>query len=205
MGVTERRQREKEALKALILDGARRVFQRDGHAGLSIRKVAKEIEYSPGTIYLYYKDKDALMLALHQDAFVRKSGLFAPLMQISDPQARLEAMGRAYIHHALHSQADFHLMFVDTCPMTALRDEGSEWRSGNTAFGMLVATIQEGIDVRVFRSGINADSMAVVLWSMVHGCAMLILSQRLGMLDDAAREASINEVFTQMDVLLARS
>lgn len=202
MGTTERRQREREALKDLILDGARQVFMRDGHDGLSIRKVAKEIEYSPGTIYLYYKDKDELMLALHQDAFARKSGLFAPLMEIRDPLSRLEAMGRAYIHHALNSEADFHLMFVDKCPMNRLREEGKEWRTGNTAYQMLVETVRSGVEGKVFRSDIQPESMAVVLWSLVHGCATLILSERLGMLDEDSRKHAIDEIFTQMNLLL---
>ena len=196
-----RRQRDRDNLTALILDGARRVFEREGHEGLSIRKVAKEIEYSPGTIYLYYKDKDALMLALHQDAFRRKSQLFAPLMGVTDPNARLEAMGRAYIQHALTSPSDFHLMFVDKCPMTTLREQGLEWRNGNTAFRMLVATIEEGIATGRFDARIEPEQLAVVLWSLVHGCASLILSERLGMLDDAARDAAIDALFAQMNRL----
>lgn len=202
MSTATRRERERQDLKELILDGARRVFEREGHDKLSIRKVAREIDYSPGTIYLYYKDKDALMLALHRDAFRRKSELFAPLMQLADPAARLEAMGRAYIHHALHQEADFHLMFIDKCPMAALREEGVEWRHGNTAFGMLVATVSEGVEAGVFRPSIQPESMAVVLWSMVHGCATLILSERLGMLDDASRARAVDDVFAQMDHLL---
>ena len=196
-----RRQRDRDKLTTLILDGARRVFEREGHDKLSIRKVAKEIEYSPGTIYLYYKDKDALMLALHQDAFVRKSQLFAPLMGISDPNARLEAMGRAYIQHALTSPSDFHLMFVDKCPMAKLREQGLEWRNGNTAFQMLVTTIEQGITTGQFDERIDAEQLAVVLWSMVHGCATLILSERLGMLDAAAREGAIDALFAQMNRL----
>lgn len=202
MGLPERRQRHRDDLAALILEGARRVFERDGHDGLSIRKVAKEIEYSPGTIYLHYKDKDALMLALHRDVFRRKAGMFAPLMGMRDPLARLEAMGRAYVAHALANPADFHLMFVDTCPMQALRDEGREWRTGHTAFQMLEATVAEGVASGRFRAGVVPQSMAVVLWSLVHGCASLILSERLGMLDETSRDGAIDDIFSQMDRLL---
>ncbi len=203
MPTTTRRERERADLTQLILDGARRVFERDGHDGLSIRKVAREIEYSPGTIYLYYKDKDALVLALHEDAFTRKAQLFAPLMQVEDPQERLIAMGRSYIKHALANPSDFHLMFVDGCPMQALRDAGQEWHTSNGAFQMLRATIAEGVDTGGFRQNINPDSMAVILWSMVHGCSMLILSERLGMLSDESRQRAIDDMFAQMRVLLA--
>ncbi len=203
MATTTRRERERADLTQLILDGARRVFEREGHDRLSIRKVAKEIEYSPGTIYLYYKDKDALMLALHEDAFERKADMFAPLMQVEAPQERLVAMGRSYIKHALDKPSDFHLMFVDGCPMQALRDAGQEWRTTHGAFHMLRATIEEGVAGGSFRQNINPDSMAVILWSMVHGCSMLILSERLGMLSDQSRETAIDDMFAQMRILLA--
>ena len=201
MSTATRRQRHRDELAALILEGARRVFEREGHDKLSIRKVAREIDYSPGTIYLHYKDKDALLLALHEDAFARKSQLFGPLMSVTDPRARLEAMGRAYISHALSQPSDFHLMFVDDCPMASLRAQNLEWRDGNTAFQMLVQTLRDGIDSGAFDERIDAEQMAVVLWSLVHGCAMLILSQRLGMLDDASRERAIDGVFEQMNRL----
>ncbi len=202
MSSIERREREKRDLTQLILDGARRVFETDGHEGLSIRKVAKEIDYSPGTIYLHYKDKDALLLALHQEAFQRKAGLFAPLMEVEDCVERLIAMGRAYIKHALSAPSDFHLMFVDRCPMVALREQGVEWRNGNTAFQMLIHTLEEGRAKGQFCQEVLPEPMAVTLWSMVHGCAMLLLSERLGMLGDDSRQAAIDGMFTQMRRLL---
>ena len=179
MGVKERKAREKEELRDRILDAARGILLRDGHGGLSIRKVAKAIEYSPGTIYLYYKDKDELMLALHQDAFQRKSHLFAPLMGITDYKARLEAMGRAYIQHAVTSPADFHLMFVDKCPIQRLREEGQDWHGGQTALDMLKACLRGGQQAGVFRADLDPESMAIVLWSLVHGYAMLVDSNRI--------------------------
>ena len=179
MGIKERKAREKEELRERILDAARVILLRDGHDGLSIRKVAKAIEYSPGTIYLYYKDKDELMLALHRDAFQRKGSLFAPLLGITDYTARLEAMGRAYIQHAVDSPADFHLMFVDKCPIQRLQEEGQDWRNGQTALDMLKACIRGGQEAGVFRSDLDPDSMSIVLWSLVHGYAMLADSNRI--------------------------
>ena len=199
-----RRERERTERTQLILEGARRVFEREGHGGLSIRKVAKEIDFSPGTLYLYYRDKDALMLALHEEAFARKAGMFAPLMSVEDPMERLVAMGRSYIRHALEHPSDFHLMFVDDCPMQTLLDENREWHTTNGAFSMVRATVAEGIGKQRFRENVQAESMAVILWSMVHGCAMLILSKRLGMLSEESRERAVDDMFAQMRTLLVR-
>src|SRR5262244_2221370 len=57
MGVMERRIREKQALRQEILDAARELFVTEGYENVSMRKVAERIEYSPTTIYLYFKDK----------------------------------------------------------------------------------------------------------------------------------------------------
>lgn len=203
MPTTTRRDRERAELRELILGGARRVFERDGHDGVSIRKVAKEIEYSPGTIYLYYKNKDDLMLALHEDAFARKASRFAPLMHVDDPMERLVAMGRSYVEHALTAPSDFHLMFVDGCPIAALQEAGQEWHVHNSAFVMLQATVQAGIDGGRFRENLDAEATAVMLWSMVHGHAMLTLSRRLDMLTDESRARALDAMLAQVRVLLA--
>lgn len=62
--VASRRQREKEGRRKTILDAAERVFARHGFHAATMDKIAREAEYSPGTLYLYFKDKDALYFAL---------------------------------------------------------------------------------------------------------------------------------------------
>jgi AcrR family transcriptional regulator len=65
MGIAERRSKHKENLRQAILDAAKKLFLRDGYHATSIRKIAQEIEFSPTTIYLYYKDKAEIAHALH--------------------------------------------------------------------------------------------------------------------------------------------
>ncbi len=69
MGIRERRAREKEDLKQEILDAARDLFIRDGYESVSMRKIADRIEYSPTTIYLYFRDKSELFDCLSEQAF----------------------------------------------------------------------------------------------------------------------------------------
>ena len=69
MGVTERKERHKEDLKKDILTAAKELFTEKGFEATSIRAIAEKIEYSPATIYLYYKDKNEIVHALHQDGF----------------------------------------------------------------------------------------------------------------------------------------
>ena len=69
MGTQERRNREKESLRQEILDAARRLFLKNGFQNVSMRQIAEKIEYSPTTIYLYFKDKSALFRSICEETF----------------------------------------------------------------------------------------------------------------------------------------
>ena len=58
MGIPDRKEREKQELRDLILKEARALFLEEGFEKTSLRKIAERIEYSPTTIYLYFKDKN---------------------------------------------------------------------------------------------------------------------------------------------------
>lgn len=64
MGITERREAEKEVLRTKIFDGASKLIIELGYEKFSIRKLASEIEYSPAMIYNYYKNKEELIKAI---------------------------------------------------------------------------------------------------------------------------------------------
>ena len=71
MGVQERKARQKENLRQEILDAARDLFVREGVENVSIRRIAERIEYSPGTIYLYFNDKAEILKTLCEETFSR--------------------------------------------------------------------------------------------------------------------------------------
>ena len=71
MGITERREREREEVRKKILDAARELFEREGYDNVTMRRIADAIEYSPTTIYLHFEDKDDLVRALCHEDFGR--------------------------------------------------------------------------------------------------------------------------------------
>jgi AcrR family transcriptional regulator len=62
MGIKERKELEKQKMRKLILDNAMKLFLEKGFENITIRHIAEKIEYSPATIYLYFKDKDEIMV-----------------------------------------------------------------------------------------------------------------------------------------------
>jgi AcrR family transcriptional regulator len=69
MGIKERQDRERHAVRASILTAARDLFVTEGYANVSIRKVAERIEYSPAAIYIYFPGKDYIFFALATEGF----------------------------------------------------------------------------------------------------------------------------------------
>ncbi len=180
MGIAERKEREREEVKDLILNAAREIFLKDGYESTSIRKIAKRIEYSPGIIYHHFKDKNDLLLALHDKAFECKiNALFTSVQHIADPAERLRATGIGYIEYGLSNPQDYELMFILRCPMEALALKEEFWQDGAASIEVLKQNIRECIESGYFRSDVNVDDLSLVLWSQVHGLVSLHNHERL--------------------------
>lgn len=192
MGIVERKEREREEMRKLILDGAQKLFLANGFDKVSIRTIADEIEYSPATIYLYFKDKNELLYALHQRGFVQMVEEFQPLLLLTNPFEKLVEMGRSYIRFAVENPELFDLMFIMTAPMDTL--EKKEWVEGDQAFGLLMQVVQECMDAKVFHQH-DVQATAMMIWSSIHGYTALFLRKRLGMFPECDRQLIMDDAF----------
>jgi AcrR family transcriptional regulator len=64
MGIQERKQRERKRRRQQIIVAAKRVFSEKGYSKSTMEDIAREAELSPGTLYLYFKNKDELYASL---------------------------------------------------------------------------------------------------------------------------------------------
>lgn len=64
MGIQERKKRERERRRQQIIVAAKRVFSEKGFSKSTMEDIAREAELSPGTLYLYFKNKDELYASL---------------------------------------------------------------------------------------------------------------------------------------------
>src|SRR5262249_28540717 len=113
MGVKERRERERQAVRQDIIDAARDLFIEEGYDKTSMRRVAEKIEDSPTTIYLYFSDKKELLQCVCDSSFAK---LVQALEEISkdtrDPLKNLRAGLKAYIDFGLKNPNDYSLIFT---------------------------------------------------------------------------------------------
>jgi AcrR family transcriptional regulator len=178
MGSTERKAREKEELRTLILAGAMKLFAEKGVANVTIRNIADAVEYSVGTVYVYFKDKNAILHALHSKGFIDLRSRFLVLLNVADPMERLKASGKVYIQFAQEQPDMYDLMFNTEAPMDFVKDEpGDEWNEGKATFGFVRTMVQDCMAVGHF-SGHEPEALSFLIWSVVHGMCSLKISCR---------------------------
>ncbi|HEX2533738.1 MAG TPA: TetR/AcrR family transcriptional regulator [Chitinophagaceae bacterium] len=188
MGIAERKEKQKLEVRKLILDASIRLFTEQGFENVSMRKIADLIEYSPTTVYLYFKDKSEILFELHELGFRKMAEYNAALWDIRNPLVRLHKMAENYIRFGLENPQFYDIMFLQQAPMETLarmmKETDCEWRSGDQALGRLMETVTEAMEKKLIVPGdVRAVSMAV--WATVHGLVTLAIRHRFDKLVDA--------------------
>ncbi|MDQ0595049.1 AcrR family transcriptional regulator [Chryseobacterium ginsenosidimutans] len=178
MSISERKQKDKEALKLLILNGAKKLFIEKGIDQTTIRNIADEIDYSIGTVYVYFKDKNAILHDLHSIGFQELGGYFKELSEEQDPMKRLRKMGFVYMKFAMENTEMYDLMFNLRAPMEYLNSSADNlWPEGNVTFGYVKSTVEECMIKGHFKDH-NSEALSFMIWSLVHGMCSLEIRQR---------------------------
>jgi AcrR family transcriptional regulator len=179
MGIQERKEKQKLEIRKLILDASMKLFMEEGFDNVTIRRIAELIEYSPTTVYLYFKDKDEIFSALHDVGFQKMAEFNKDLETIHNPLLRLHKMGENYIQFGMENQEYYSLMFIDSEPMEKLAEEGcEEWKPGDGAIGRLKATVVECMQKGYLHDG-DPQIVSLAIWSFVHGLMSLAIRARM--------------------------
>jgi AcrR family transcriptional regulator len=172
LGVAERRYRQKEEVRNLILDTAWKQIEEVGVQALSIRKVAEAIEYSIPVIYSHFDSKEAIL-----NEFVKK-GFNALTQQISKardahekPAEKVMAMALAYWDFAAGNREAYQLMFGLGIPSCSQARSMPEIQ----AFSEVVKTVLQEAIASGAHSGSDVFLKFQSYWSILHG----IISIRL--------------------------
>ncbi|MGE5126669.1 MAG: TetR/AcrR family transcriptional regulator [Betaproteobacteria bacterium] len=171
MGISERREREKEEIKKKILDAARELFTTEGYERVTIRRIAEAIEYSPTTIYHHFEDKDDLVRALCHADFGRLLEAMQLAPAPADPIEAIRLLGRAYVAFALQNPNQYRFMFMTP----VVKEELDAESPGNLSFGHLLAAVKRAADAGRLRP-IDPVLAAQILWMSVHGPAAALIT-----------------------------
>lgn len=186
MGTVTRKAKERLSRRRLILQSAMKLFTREGYENISLRHIAKEIDYSPAAIYRYFKDKNEILHALHTEGFELLYAEQQKVLAIADPVERLQQHGEVYIRFALENPEYYDLMFIVRGPAETIR-ETKEWEVGLRSYDCLRQNVQACIAAGTLPD-IHPDVAAFSLWSHVHGMASLVIRDRCVMFPPEAMQ-----------------
>ena len=193
MGIKERQERDREAVRRSILDAARDLFVAEGFQNVSIRKIAERIEYSPAAIYGYFPSKDDIFFALAEEGFHLLGDPQAvrhePQFKDASPLERIRAVFWRLYEFSRDQPQYFALMFVDRS-VPRISREYERFAFAREGKQHIIEEVQAGIEAGDLPRTLNPAVAMRVLMVGVVGVAVLRLSDRLGPGEDADRLAA---------------
>lgn len=190
MGIKERRNIEKAEMKKKIKGAAIELIEQEGYEKLSIRKIAAKIEYSPTTIYLYYKDKAEIISDMSYDLYHKVE---------SNAAAIINGNAALSIDQRIHSLLNVFVMSLCSEPEMAkaimysgtnaiFANESRNDKPSNSGIDMLDNFFADGIAQRVLKPNIANTSWMII--SALLGFVMCAIENQLYKLGDFDRLVS---------------
>jgi AcrR family transcriptional regulator len=193
MGIKERQERDREAVRRAILDAARELFVAEGFQNVSIRKIAERIEYSPAAIYGYFPSKDDIFYALAEEGFRLlgdpSKGDRREQLATLDPLPRIRAMFWRIYEFSRQQPQYFALMFLDRS-VPRISREYERFAFARETKQHIVEELARCVKANVFPATVKPSVAMRVLTAGMIGIAALKLSDRLAPDEDADLLAS---------------
>lgn len=184
MGIQERKEREKERRRQQIIVAAKRVFSERGFNKATMEDIAKEAELSPGTLYLYFKNKEELYASLslrilqYLDIRVAHVNEEAGLDPVAKLDALMEAMYDVYDFDPLIIINMFHLQSSETLKNLSAELLDEIKILSRKSIGAIAAIFKEGIDSGAFL-GRHPTALADIFWSLFSGVVLWEASKKI--------------------------
>lgn len=184
MGIQERKERERERRRQQIMVAAKRVFGAKGFTKSTMEDIAQEAELSPGTLYLYFKNKDELYASLSlrilrylniRVEHVKKEKTLPHWQQI---ESLTEALVDVYEFDPMILLNMFHLQSSETLKNLSgelLKEIQDLSRSSMDAMAEI---FEKGIDGGAFVDQ-NPIALSDIIWSLFSGVVLWEESKRV--------------------------
>jgi AcrR family transcriptional regulator len=160
-----------EQIRAMVLEAAETIISNDGYQALTVRKIARDIGYTVGSIYMAYASMADLAMHIKANTV---DELASHLQQVQGfpPEQQIAELAKAYLQFASRNFNRWSMIFV---PET----KAPEWNRQKIEqmIGPLEAQFAR---LAPDRSAQQHQQAARALWSSVHGICALFLSDELG-------------------------
>lgn len=178
MSKTTPKERRQQRTRDAILSAAVEIIREKGAEKLSLREIARRIDYSPAGLYEYFGSKDEIIQAICLQGNERLSQYLGSVDDSLPFEEYIFELAQQYIQFAVQDRDYFLLMFSRLIPN---EPEGTEEefldyvpdQSDGTYF--VYQAIKQAIADDVIDMGSNLPIMYITIgfWGIVHGLAML--------------------------------
>lgn len=174
MSSTLRRERERTELRDRILAATRTLLVRGGPSAVTMREVARRVEYSPAALYQHFPDKETLIRELCLTDFAEFAGMFLALPRDGGPLARMCRAGFGYLEFARTRPEHYRVMFMTQHLENQPDSEAQRQDPQQNAYLFVHGLVEEAIAEGALRADLtDAHLVAQTMWAAVHGVAAL--------------------------------
>lgn len=184
MGIKERRDIEKAVMKKQIMNAAIEIIEQEGYEKLSIRKIAAKIEYSPTTIYIYYKDKAEIITDMSDELYSKvMNDVVANINENTALSAdeQVHDILRVFIK-GLCGEPEMVKAIMYSGINVIFANESTDGKPTNSGIAMFDDFIAKGIARKAFRPNIANTSWMII--SALLGFVMSTIGNQLYLLDN---------------------
>jgi len=183
MGIAERKEREKQQRREEILQAAEEVFFSKGFAKSTMDDVAEKAELSKGTLYLYFKSKEDMHMAVARKAIhLLRNYTSKSLEGEGTALEKLGKMGRACIEfsrsHPDHMKAIMTLEEVEPQSISLSTSDVQDMIYNESTVGTVIQIVEQGVREKLIRSDIPTALVAHTLWMSVLSVIRFVTSRQ---------------------------
>ncbi len=172
MGIAERKEREKQQRKEEIIQAAEQVFFSRGFEQSTMDDIAEKAELSKGTLYLYFKSKEDLHMAVARRAIILlRSITLKASEEAGNAVEKLQRMGWACIEFSKsHPDQMKSIMTLEGVQPGSISYTTSDVQNliyNESTVGTVIQVVEQGVAEKLIRSDIPALLVAHTLWMSV--------------------------------------
>lgn len=175
MGVAERKEREKELKRTMILEEAEKLILEKGLDQLHMDEVAERAEVSKGSLYLYFNNKTDLVLGIcHKASRMMNKMTSGVLTEEKSGLEMVYQIGINYLKFASEHPEFYRAMrFLENYKDTD-QAKNSDYlamcgQNRQESFRVMVRAIQIGMQDGSINPSYDPEELALLLWSTSHG------------------------------------
>ncbi len=167
-------------LSQKILESARDLYLEHGLHGLSMRKIAEQLNVSATAIYRHYKNKESLIYKVIGEGFTLFGAYLYKALEGKSPLERFQLGGEAYLLFALEQSKYYEVLFMAPEQLGHGETPPDIKSKGEATFQFLIDRVQECMHEGIFQKG-DPYKVALSIWAHSHGLVALFLSHKLPM------------------------